>query len=441
MHKPRDRSNLHSDAPIKPAGGRQLANPTHSYTLPRSFLPRQASVRNVWLLTFVVTLFGFANGGFQIATPQACLKMGLPSQALGLIGTGLPLGYALSALLLGQLLARFSGKYVLLAGGSLAGCSMLAMSQCTTTSACVIAQIIYGISCGAFWPFASAWLLDFQADGVARTRILRHYNVAWTSGTATGMFMGGFLCDAGYIFPTIAGCGALCFAVVTLALFVKKTMPEHAAPARLTPLEGASSAMRLGLPILLAACLGNIMTLSLRGVILNNYPELNAALGFDAGRLGMLSAVSLGAQLTAFFIGASYESWLGLRRVYAIMAGLLVLISLGYAFRTEFSVLLILSAVHGFVNALAFQSGLLAATSYFSRPRTGTTVHEATVGLATMSPLPAGWLVAALKSSGVDPLDALRSPLIATAVVAVLGLIVQQIMVSSRHADRKLLHH
>lgn len=396
-------------------------------------------MRNVWLLTFVVTLFGFANGGFQIATPQACLKLGLPSQALGLICTGLPLGYALSALLLGQLLARFSGKYVLLAGASLAGCSMLAMSQCSTTTACVVAQLFYGLSCGAFWPFASAWMLDFQSDGVARTRILRHYNVAWTSGTATGMFVGGFLCDAGYIFPTIAASGALCFAVVAMALFVKKTVPEHVAPAGIAPAEGLPSAMRLGLPILLAACLGNIMTLSLRGVILNNYPELNAALGFDAGRLGMLSAVSLGAQLTAFFIGASYEAWLGLRRVYAIMAALLVLISVGYAFRTEFSVLLVLAAVHGFVNALAFQSGLLAATSYFARPRTGTTVHEATVGLATMSPLPAGWLVAALKSSGVDPLEALQAPLIATAVFAVVGLIVQQVLISSRHSERHLL--
>lgn len=395
-------------------------------------------MRNVWLLTFVVSLFGLANGSFQNATPQACLKLGLPSEAIGLICTGLPVGYALSCLLLGQLLSNLPGKHVLLMGASLAGCSMIAMSSATSTTACVLAQITYGLACGAFWPFASAWMLDFQADGIPRTRILRHYNVAWTSGTALGMLVAGFLCDAGYIFQTLGAAGVLCLLVASLALTVQKTLPATLAASG-TPQEPAPGIIRLGLPILLAACLGNLMTLSLRGVILNNYAELNNFEGFDARRLGLLSAASLGGQLTAFFIGAYYEAWLGLRRVYAMMAALLVVISLGYAYSTELSVLLVLAVVHGFVNALAFQAGLLAATSYFARPRTGTTVHEAVVGLATMSPLPAGWIVAAMKNSGADPRDALRAPLIATAIFAVAGLLVQQILISLRHRERHLL--
>jgi len=397
-------------------------------------------VRNVWLLTFVVSLFGLANGGFQNATPQACLKLGLPSEAIGLICTGLPVGYALSCLLLGQLLSNLPGKYVLIMGASVAGLGMLAMSSATSTTGCVLAQIMYGLACGAFWPFASAWMLDFQTDGISRTRILRHYNVAWTSGTALGMLVAGFLCDAGFVFKTLAGSGILCLCVATLALTVKKTIPGHVVASGLpASSEAPSVALRIGLPILLAACLANLMTLSLRGVILNNYAELNNHQGFDAGRLGVLSAASLSGQLTAFFIGAYYESWLGLRRVYTAMAALLVVISLGYAYRDELSILLVLAVVHGFVNALAFQGAILAATSYFIRPRTGTTVHEAIVGIATMSPLPAGWIVAAMKNSGAETGDALRAPLIATAVFAVVGLAMQQVLISLRHRERHLL--
>lgn len=396
-------------------------------------------MRNVWLLTFVVSLFGLANGGFQNATPQACLKLGLPSEAIGMICTGLPVGYAISCLLLGQLLSNLPGKYVLIMGASVAGLGMLAMSSATSTVACVLAQLMYGLACGAFWPFASAWMLDFQTDGIARTRILRHYNVAWTSGTALGMLVSGYLCDAGFVFKTLAGSGILCLCVAVLATTVKKTMPSHIAANALPEIPKQTSVLRLGLPILLAACLGNLMTLSLRGVILNNYAELNKFNEFDAGRLGLLSAVSLGGQLTAFFVGAYYEAWLGLRRVYTCMAVLLVVIALGYAYRTELSVLIVLGVVHGFVNALAFQCSILAATSYFSRPRTGTTVHEATVGLATMSPLPAGWIVAAMKESGAETGDALRSPLIATVVFAVAGLAIQQFLISLRKSERQLL--
>jgi MFS family permease len=398
-------------------------------------------LRDVWTITFVVVVYGVANGAFLTATPQASLNLGLIAEKLGLIGAGLPLGYVLSCLIFGQLFANFPGKYVLM-GGALAGsAAMFGMSQATTTTGCVAAQLSYGIACGAFWPFASAWLLDFQKEGIARTKLLRHYNVAWTSGTAAGMLLGGWTCKANWVTETLIGAAILAFGSVLLASTAKKTTP--ASNAAQAGEGGAPSAtlLRVGFPILAAACISNVMALSLRGIELNNYAELNKVLGFDAGRLGLLSATLMVAQLAAFFIGAHYERWLGLRRVYALMGVGVIVVALGLAYTEALpmAALLVLMVVHGVLNAVCFQAGILAATGYFSRARTGTTFHEAVVGFSTMSPLPAGWIVASTSPLDSDPHFPLRAPLLAVAAFAVIGMLLQTILIGLCADARHLL--
>ena len=347
------------------------------------------------MITGVVALYGLANGLLLNATPQISLALNLSSRELGLIGAGIPMGYALSCLICGQIFARIPGKYVLLCGLSVAAVSLIVMSTARGAGLCVAAQIGFGLGSGAFWPFASAWLLDFQAEGIAKTRLLRHYNVAWTSATAAGMFAGGVLCQHLYIREAIyaaIACVGLAFA---LAFAPKATPPGHID-------EGGSEAggqalPRLGFGILLAAILVNLAALGTRTVILTNYAELNSVAGFGADRMGLIAGTSLVAQLGAFTVGALYERWLGMRRIYIAMGLGLLCVNLIFAFSTELPLLLGAVMIHGFVLALAFQSGLLAAMHFFSSPRTGTTFHEAVVGAAGLSPLLGGVLVTQLK--------------------------------------------
>jgi MFS family permease len=397
------------------------------------------SVRDVWIITIAIITYGVANGCFVTATPQASLNLGLVAEKLGLIGAGLPLGYVLSCLIFGQLLANIPGKYVLMAGASCGAASMYGMSLATTTTACVAAQICYGIACGAFWPFASAWLLDFQREGIARARLLRHYNVAWTSGTAAGMLIGGWTCEQKWVTQTLAGAAVLACVAVLLASTARKTQPARGTVTDGSGKSTASAVARIGFPIFVAACISNLTALVLRGIELNNYAELNKAQGFDAARMGLLSAILMVAQVSAFFISAQYERWLGLRRVYVALAASVVGIALGLAYVESLPVLIALMILHGFVNAIGFQAGLLASTGYFSRARTGTTFHEAVVGFAIMSPLPAGWIVATTEPLANDPHFPLRAPILAAAGVAVLGLVIQLILVGRNTSTRLLL--
>jgi hypothetical protein len=88
---------------------------------------------------------------------------------------------------------------------------------------------------------------------------------------------------------------------------------------------------------------------------------------------------------------------------------------------------------------VAFQTGIFAATGFFSVARTGTTFHEAMVGVAGVAVLIAGHLVGYLKNTGLDPFAALRAPflLMTGAIAAVLAL--QLVLVSSRNRQRMLV--
>jgi len=411
---------------------------------------RTAALKHVWILTAVIAFFGLASGLLITATPQAALALGFSSRDIGAIGSGIPIGYATSCLLFWRLAGRLTSKHVLLCGilGALA--SMVLMALGRSVGVCTAAQVGFGLSGGAFWPFASAWLLDFQDEKLPKTRLLRHYNVGWTSGTSVGMFLAGYLCKQGLIRETLFAGAAIIGAVFVAACCARAKTPsrgredrrgEGAPPVR--PLADArgSDTPRIGLPLLIAAASANIAALATRAMILNNYPELNKALNFGADRMGLLTALTLVSQFVAFSVGAVYEPWLGLRRLYVFMAAALVAVNLAFAYSSGPSLLALVAAVllHGVVLAVAFQTGIIAATAYFSVARTGTTFHEATVGSAGVAVLAAGHLVAHLKGAGVEPLAALRAPFFVMAGLVAVVLAVQLVLVSLRNRQRVLL--
>lgn len=393
-------------------------------------------MKPVWTITAVVALFGVAAGLIIVGVPQAALAAGLASGAVGLVGSSGPLGYAAGCLAFGRLPARLPARHVLLGGVTLTLLGTLGLSASRSTAPLAACQILVGVAGGAFWPFASAWLLEYRSEGIARTRLLRHYNVAWTVGTSAGMVASGWLCRAGWVFESFRIAAAVLAGVLALALFPRSA---HQAPAEAGG-GGPAAAPRTGTALLLAALVANVIAVGTRSMIPVSYAELNRALGFEADRMGLITGTSILAMMGAFALGTAYESRLGLRRVYALMTAAVVATLLAFAFLTPLPALLVGAVAAGTVNAVAFQGSILAATGRFAgAPRRGTSLHEAMIGLGGMFPLAGGLLVSELKARDVAPIDALRSPFILLAALAAAALIVQLLLISGS-SPRRLLH-
>jgi len=392
---------------------------------------------HVWLMTFSVILFGAVNGLVCVALPQACLAKNISSGSIGIIAALLPLGYAVGCFALGRLLAGIASKRVVLAGIVLALGAVSAMPLLDSVAAYGCAQFLYGIASGAFWPFTSAWLFDFQAPGQEKTRLLRFYNVGWTSGTALGSLAGGLLCKHFVPETSFYACIGILAANVLLVLPIPSTkhIPQ--------PSSGTASQngglRRVGLALLLAAVLANLCVLGTRSIMTFSFPELNKYLGGGPDRMGLLVAGGLAGQLAAFLFGSVYERYLGMRRLYIGIGIVLLAFNLGFAFGTTDLVLLPLTWLMGFAAAVAFQKGILAATMHFPNVRTGTTIHEMVIGLGGLSPLLSGALIELSRSAGLEPIWALRSPFLAMATLSAAVLAVQCALVTRNKQDRVLL--
>ena len=407
----------------------------------------------IWLLTAISMLFGVATGLVNSAAPQAVQALQLSSFALGLVGAGVPAGYTASCLLCGKIFSGMSSKRVLLGGSACAALSLLLMAAAKNSAVLVAAQILFGLASGAVWPFCSAWLLEFESARVTHVRLLRHYNVSWTAGTALGMYAGGQICSRGWIFETfqISSAAALC-ALVLGALareFRRQSEPAlfpadpllsaaHTDPVSPVP-PSANRRDRVSFPALTAAVLFNFAAIGTKIVIAVNYAELNKNLGGGADRMGLLMAVGILTQLAAFGVGKWYEPLLGLRRVYIVGALILIAVNWTYARSTWLPALVLAEAATGFVLAMAFQCAILAFTARSETPRHGTTLLEASVGAAGLAPLAAGALSECLKASGVEVLDALRAPFYAGMGLIAAVLIAQLLLVPAEKERRRLM--
>lgn len=405
-------------------------------------------IKNIWFLTFVSVLFGVSTGLVNAAAPQAVQLLHLSSTALGLVGAGLPAGYALSCLLCGQIFSGWSAKRVLL-GGMLGGALSLAlMAVARSSMVLVVAQLLFGLASGAMWPFCSAWLLEFESPAIAKPRLLRHYNVSWTAGTATGMFVGGLICDRGWTFETFYAAAAVAVSAAVLGSLARE--PHQHGEILNYPSDPATgphadssrfpdqSKQRVTLAMLIAAVLFNFAAIGTKIVIAVNYAELNKHLGNGADRMGLLMSVGILSQLAAFGVGTHYEKYLGLRRVY--IGGAIVLISVNwtYAICVWLPALVLAEAATGFVLAMAFQCAILAFTARSSTPRAGTTMLEASVGAAGLAPLIAGGISEYFKSTGADLLTALRAPFYA-GIGLLAAILVAQLLLVPSERNRRLL--
>lgn len=387
-------------------------------------------------------LFGFSTGLVNSAAPQAARALLLSSSQLGFVGAGVPVGYALSCVLCGMFLNSFAVKRVMLCGIAGAIASLLWMAVTRDAYSLIGAQLAYGMFSGAFWPFCSAWMLDFESPAISNTRILRHYNVSWTAGTAMGMYCGGLLCQRGAIFPAFQA--AACFAATAwvvsalspAALRHRETSSLESSPES-APVRQAS-ARRASAGELAAAATFNLSAIGTKLLIAVNFVEMNEKIGGGAGRMGVLMAAATLSQLIAFGAGRIYEPHLGTRRVYVCGAALLLAANFAFARCDSTWILLPATIAVGFVLAVGFQAAMIAFTSRARIPRNGTALAESLVGFSGLAPLAGGFLTDQLKSSGLPLLDTLRAPFYAAIALIALALVTQLLLVSA-NKNRRLL--
>ncbi|HYF51198.1 MAG TPA: MFS transporter [Planctomycetota bacterium] len=391
-------------------------------------------MRNVLYLLFMTAAYAMASGLLLGAAPQASLQFGASSQDLGIMGACSPIGYAGSCLLFGWIFQNYAGKWIVAIGIVLGIFAAAQLFLAESVAAVGLWMFVFGISSGAFWPFTSAWMFDFTTPNLTKTKILRLYNVGWTSGTAIGVFAGGYITRA-YDPQLTFKVGA--FAL--LASFILSMIPpptHHSlAPSNAT---ATFSRRRVGVALLIAAVIANLSALAMRSTVVVNYAELNSFLGHQADRMGIFVACTMAGQMLAFIFGSLYEPLLGLRRVYAATAVSIVLVSMAFAFSDNLIVLIAASLLIGLLSAVAFQCNIIAATECFATQRLGTTFHEAMVGLGGLAPIPAGFLADALKPHTAEG-TALQSPFFALAGLALLGLFLQMWLISRRANERVLL--
>jgi MFS family permease len=392
-------------------------------------------LRNIRILFGGVFCFGLCNGLVQISAPQLGLALRMSSQQQGVLGIAMPVGYVASCLLLNRLLQRWSAKHVVFCGLLGTGLSACAMSFLRSSEACMAAQTLFGLSCGAIWPFFAAWMLDFQSTDIRKSTILRFYNIAWTSGTALGMVAAGQLICRGFLTQALllaVGCIGMSFILTSLS-------PATPAPVKVEGAEALPSRRHcLPFALLLAAIIANVTAQGTTIGVRVTYAELNKVQEFQADRMGIMAASMLAGILSGFLAGSLYEPFLGRRRVYCFIAASLVAVNLVLATQTRLALLLAATVLCGFVAALAFQCCIVASTEYFSTRRAGTTFHEAMVGTGHTMALYAGYLILFLRRQGVDDLSALRAPFFAMSGL-VAGCLVLQVWLVSRHAEKSVL--
>jgi MFS family permease len=396
-------------------------------------------MKNVWYLTFATFTYALGNGLMIVSLPQAALSYNMSSDEIGLLSAGGAAGYMLGCIVLGQVLHAYCGKRVALIGVYLGALSILVIAQCSSIWPAVIGQLVYGIAQGAFWPFLSAWLLEMQTPEISKTRLLRFYNAGWTSGAACGMYLGGLLCEKSWTIAAIYLGSAITLLSCVGPLLTPGPKSHLAQDAGPEP--AALPADPIGFPILLAGIIANVTALGTRAMISFNYPELNKLMGFDARRMGLFGAVALGGQLAAFLLGAVYEKYLGSRRLYVAMSGMLIVTTLCFAYKDNLGLLVASILLCGIITAMGFQAALIAATEWFTSRRTGTTIHEGLVGFAQVLPWLAGLATQYAKNHGTDARTALTMPFVILPMVLAVLLVVQIMLVSCCRTRRLLLPH
>lgn len=336
--------------------------------------------------------------------PYKALALGVGPLLLGFVPVARALPYSLTATWAG---ARTEGPERLrLARGSLLAAALAAALLMFAPGIGMLFALlaVIGFSLAFFWPAVQATLADAAVQG-RMTGNLGWFNIAWSTGKATGFAVGGFLL-AGLGFSALfAAAGAALLGVAALVVFLGRARsggPEPAAspgdseaPSRPAPHAAAALPPATSRAFRLAAWLGNTMAFGIGAVLNTHYPDWLRHLGRGEALFGSYLGLIFGAQTVTFLLLTRFPGW-HYRRLPVLSASIpLVAVALTLPHLHHPAAILATAPLVGFGLGMAYFASLYYSVDAPVARGRNAGVHEALLGVGSMLlPVGGGWAAA-----------------------------------------------
>jgi len=233
--------------------------------------------------------------------PYRALAFGAGALALGLIPVARGVPYSVSTVWAGQLTERgdrLRAARITVGTAVLAALGLVFVSNMAGIFALLV---LLGFAMAFYWPAVQAALADLKPEGVAKS--LGWFNMAWSSGKATGFLLGGAIL-AGLGFPAlfIASAVGLCGVLALIAAPLPKR--DHAASSvAVSPVPERARAFRR------AGWVANAIAYGIATVLNIHYPHWLKHIGRGEVLLGTYLGVVFFSQTLTFYVLTHVSSW------------------------------------------------------------------------------------------------------------------------------------
>jgi len=338
---------------------------------------------------------------------------------LGLLGTSWALPYAAACLLTGRAADRFNRTVLLTAGLALTGTSHWLYSVSSTPRHLILAAPLGGLGCAFFWP-AFETLLHHPSPKETHTR-MAVFNVGWTLGIMVGSGAAGYYyhaVGARWVFRTIA-LGLYAQSAYLLVRGAEDGTAYHAA-SESTPHPGKRPSARAKSTFRLIAWTANFAMWFASSGTATVFPKLARSLHISDGRIGLLTALIMVAQVVCFAGLSRTAAWhyrltpLIIAQVVSI-AGV-VTIALSSA-ATPFAAAMVLM---GLARGVSYSASLFYGLDEETGRGGNAGIHEAVVGTA--------YIAGPLASGATAQMASLRTPFWVMAGVTAAAMLAQTAM-------------
>mgnify|MGYP000330215377 CR=1 FL=1 len=158
-----------------------------------------ATIVRLLLASFVVAL---STTGFIFAVPFYILDKLGRTDRVGLVVAIWTAGYIVSCLLAQQITRRISPRVVVTVATAGVGAFIFLFCLTSTVQQMSIIAVGYGLCLGLFWAPLMGWLSG-NAEGVALSRRLGLFNIAWSSSIVIAPLVAGYLVKHSLTLPFI----------------------------------------------------------------------------------------------------------------------------------------------------------------------------------------------------------------------------------------------
>jgi MFS family permease len=360
--------------------------------------------------------------------PYKALALGAGPLVLGFLPVARALPYSLTTVWAGS---RTEGTERLrLTRGSLVVAAMAAAVMMAVPSIPWIYSLlgIVGLTLAFFWPAVQATLADVAQRGTVAGN-LGWFNIAWSTGKATGFLVGGFLLAGlgfGALFATAAL--ALVGVAVLVATLPQRTQGSTSSVSNPADADTARAPARTR-RFRLAAWIGNSIAFGVGAVLNTHYPEWLEEIGHDEALFGSYLGFIFAAQTLTFAALTRFSGW-RYRLSPLILSQVPLIIVLVVLPRLTHPALILATApwVGLGLGMSYFDSIFYSLHAPVGRGRNAG-VHEALLGVGTMIlPVLGGWVA---NRSGH-----LEAPYLVAAGIGLVALVAQAVILGSGGRSR-----